>query len=518
MDEKVVFPPNQDQSQNPPAQPDTAAPESAPAEPTDVNAAPVEPIPATDPTAVDPTAPIDGTTDGAPPEEPPSGDTVPEEAPPSSRSGLIKKVLIGLGILIAISLLIFILIPKNQAPKEVTLTWWGLWEDTRAVQVAIDDFERANPDIKVEYIKQDPKQYRGRLTTRIQNGTGPDIFRYHNSWVPMMSTVLLPLSSDVITPDEFKKVYPPVMQKDLTKNGAIYGIPLEGDTLAMFANTELFEKAGLQVPSTWEDFVSTSRKLTVKDPKTKKIKTAGAALGTYGNITHSPDVLSMLFVQQGIDMRKFNNPQNLKRQETALNFYLAFGQGDQSVWDATLDESVLAFARGNLGLYFGYSWDIFRIQTMNKGLQFKVYPVPGLQGGKNATIASYWIEGVSSKSKNQKEALLFMKYLARPETAQKLYAEQSKIRAFGEPYARKDLGETLKSNELVYPFASQLPYAQSTYFASDTYDGEGGVNSALNAYLGNAVTALSNGEQAINSSLKVLNQGVSQVYKKYAIQ
>lgn len=514
MDEKVVFPPNPDPNQDPAIQ-----------TPTDPAAADTQSVPPTDttvPTDAPPTDPTAGTESpadgGVPPETPPADGTVPEEAPPPSKSGLIKKLLIGLGIFIVIIFLVMLLIPKNQEPKEVKLVWWGLWEDSRAVQLAIDDFERANPTITVEYIKQDPKQYRGRLTTRIQNGTGPDIFRYHNSWVPMMSQVLLPLSADVIAPDEFQKSYPKVMQDDLTKNGAIYGIPLGADSLAMFANTELFEKAGVQVPNTWEEFVATSRRLTVKDVETGKIKTAGAALGTYGNITHASDIVAMLFVQQGVDMSKLADTQNVKREETALEFYTSFAKGEQNVWDGTLDESVLAFARGNLGLYFGYSWDVFRIQKLNENLNFKVYPVPGLQGGKNATIASYWVEGASSKGKNQKEALLFLKYLARPETTQKLYAEQAKLRAFGEPYARIDQAETLKDNELIYPFVSQLPYAHSTYFSSDTHDGEGGLNSALNAYLGNAVTSLANSEQATNATVKAMNQGVLQVYKKYGIQ
>jgi multiple sugar transport system substrate-binding protein len=519
MDENVIFPPKQDSGQDP-AQQDAAETVQAPAGEAAPEAPPVDPavpVEETPPADGEPAAevPADG---GVPPETPPEDGEVPAEEPPPSRAGLIKKILIGLGILIVIIFLVVLLIPKNQEPKEVTLEWWGLWEDARAVQPAIDDFERVNPNITIKYVMLDPKQYREKLTTRIQNGTGPDIFRYHNSWVPMISNVLLPLSSDVISPEEFKKAYPPVMQTDLTKNGAIYGIPLDADTLGMFANTELFETAGMQVPSTWEEFVTTSRRLTVKDAETGKIKTAGAALGRYGNVTHASDIVSMLFVQQGIDIKKFTDPQNVKRQETAIEFYTSFAKGEQRVWDETLDESVLAFARGDLALFFGYSWDVFRIQTINKNLRFKIYPVPGLQGGKNATIASYWVEGASAKGKNQKEALLFMKYLAQPETSRKLFAEQSKLRAFGEPYARADLIETLKNNELVYPFVSQLPYAKSTYFASDTHDGEGGLNSALNAYLGNAVNAVAGGEQSTPTTVKTLNSGVSQVYKKYGIQ
>ncbi len=433
-------------------------------------------------------------------------------------SGLVKKIIIGVVIFLVLIFIVFLIIPKRQAVKNVKLAWWGLWEDSRVVQTLIDDFHRKNPNITVEYIKQDPEQYRSRLITRAKQGSGPDVFRYHNTWVPMFSDVLLPLPADVIKPGEFKKNYYPVMQKDLVQNGAIYGIPLEADTLALFVNTELFKSKGLDVPQNWTDFLKAARALTVKSDG--KIKTAGAALGTFGNITHAPDIISLVFTQQGVDMKKFTDPseQNKKNKSVALEFYTSFTIGDQNVWDSTLDESILAFSRGNLAMYFGYSWDVFKIQALNKNLEFKVYSVPGLEGGRNKTIASYWVEGASSKSRNQKEALLFMQYLAQKETAQRFYSEQAKTRAFGEPYARVDLQASLKDNKLVYPFVSQLNNSSSSLFSSDTHDGDDGLNFLSNNYLGNAINSIVNDNSSIESVVDALNQGVSQVLQKYGQQ
>ena len=194
------------------------------------------------------------------------------------------------------TILVIVFLPRGQAEK-VKIVWWGLWEDARVIEPIIADFERENPTIDVEYSKQDPKQYRERLATRINLGTGPDIFRFHNTWYPMLSDVLLPLPSDVITQEDFKKNYYPVMQTDLVHNGGIYGIPLGADTISLFVNTELLDAAGVDVPTTWEDFVIAAKKLTVKD-ETGTIKTAGTALGTYVNITHASDIVSLLFVQQ----------------------------------------------------------------------------------------------------------------------------------------------------------------------------------------------------------------------------
>lgn len=441
-----------------------------------------------------------------------------EAPPPPPPAGFwkrnLKKILIGLGILIFVVVLVLILMPKGQTTQQVKLQWWGLWEESNAVQSLIADFKKDHPNIDVEYQKRTPQEYRERLLARIKNGSGPDIFRYHNSWRPMLADVLLPLSNDVITPEAFSEAYYPVMQKDLVSNGAIYGIPLNADSLAMYVNPELFEAAGVQVPTNWDDFVKVSKQLTVKDPS-GKIKTAGAALGTYDNISHAPDIISLLFVQQGVNMDKFTAEP--KSEAGALEFYTSFALGEDNVWDGTLDNSMLAFSRGNLAIYFGYSWDVFAIQKLNKDLKFKVYPVPGLPG-KKTTIASYWVEGVSSGSPNQKEALEFMKFLAKKETAEKFYADTAKTRAFGEPYARRDLRENLREEPLVYPFISQLDDASSTMFASDTYDGDTGLNSMLNVYLGTTIRAMINDSDSSETAVEGLNSGVLQVFKKYDIK
>lgn len=531
MDENVLFDPAKQGSQQDPNQPaDPAAGGQSPAAPADQQPAPQSP-PAAAPASVDPSAapadpaaPVDPAAAPVDPNQPAAADpnqTDPGAAalpppPPSGPlgGGMIKKILIGLGILIFVIVLVVMLIPKGETTKQVKLTWWGLWEESPAVQSLIIDFKKDHPNIDVEYVKRTPQDYRDRLMARNESGSGPDIFRYHNTWVPMLKDSLLPLSADVITPEQFKETYYPVIQKDLVQDGAIYGIPLNADTLAMFVNPKLFEEAGVQVPTNWDDFRKVSKDLTKRDSN-GKIRTAGAALGTYDNITHAPDIISLLFVQQGVDMSNFTA--SAKNSAEALNFYTSFATSEDAVWDGTLDNSILAFSKGNLAIYFGFSWDVFAIQRLNKDFQFKVYPVPELYG-KKTTVASYWVEGVSSKSPNQAEALEFMKFLAKKETAQKFYTETAKTRAFGEPYARKDLRESLREEPLVYPFLSQMDDASSSLFASDTHDGETGLNTLLNTYLGTAVRSMVNDADSADSAVENLNNGVFQSFEKYGIQ
>lgn len=425
--------------------------------------------------------------------------------------GNIIKILIGLFVLFIIGFIAFKFIFSQKGEpvnKNVTLTYWGLWEDKNVMQPVISDFEKKHPNIKVDYIKQDAKQYKERLLVRMQNNTGPDILRFHNSWTGTMTDILLPLPSDVLKKEDFEKSYYPVTKEDLVINGGIYGIPLQIDTLALFVNTEIFQSAGLSAPTNWDEFSKTAVSLTVKD-STGKIKTSGAALGTYSNITHAPDIISLLFIQNGVNLKKMSEtPQNVI---DALNFYTSFSKGE-NIWDETLDESLLAFAKGNLAMYLGFSWDIFSIKYYNPNFNFQVYPVPRLIGGRNKTIASYWVEGVSNKTKYPKEAFLFMNYLAQKESQQKLYSEQSKTRMFGELYSRQDLSQSLSENSLIYPFISQAKDATSSFFVSNTNDE--GFNKKMNNYLKDTINAI-NGNTSPETATDTLLKGVEQALGEY---
>ena len=436
-----------------------------------------------------------------------------ETVPPSGGgiSSLLFKII---GVLVVILLvvvgigLVSSLFKQNNSNEKVTLTYWGLWEDSNVFQGILNDFHRQNPNITVVYTKEDPVKYTDRLLTRIQNGNGPDIFRLHNTWIDPLQNLLLPLPADVIDTQNLQKNYFPVITKDIVRNGAVYGIPLQMDTLVMYTNKDIFDHAGAKIPTTWEDFVVVTKGLTVKDAS-GKIKTAGAAMGTYENITHAADIMSLLLLQNGADLKKLDGSQNAI---DALNFYTSFSKTDDRVWDSTLDDSLTSFARGNVGIYFGYSYDYFAIKAQNPQLHFEVHTVPHLPG-RDMSIASYWVEGVSSKSKHQKEALLFLKYLAQKDIMARLYSEEAKTRAFGEIYPRKDLASTLSTDPILAPFVAQSNAAVSSFFASNT--DFVGYNDGLNRYLGNAINGVLKDTSA-DTAMGTVADGVSQIISQYA--
>jgi len=396
------------------------------------------------------------------------------------------------------------------------LLFWGVWEDKKTMQPLIDGFEKEHPNITIDYEQQDVKQlatdqqnYPKRLIAHTNTGDGPDIFNYHNSWYPMLSGILAPFPKDVINTQQYSSTFFPVVSQDLVHNGAIYGVPLGFDSLALFVNPDIF-KGNAKVPTDWNTFYTTARSLTAKGSD-GTITTSGAAIGTSTNINHADDIVGLLFAVGNVD--PFNIGSNEDGAKQAIIYYTNFANNSGAVWDPSLPTSLQMFAQGNLAMYIGYSWDIAMIKNLNPNLQFTTYPMPTFYGVKR-TIASYWAEGVSTRSKHPAEAMLFMKYLLDKKTNQLFYTTASQNRGFGEPYARKDLADTLKDNQLLYPFMQQGADAVSTFFIDDTFDD--GINSRSNQYLNNAITQVSSNispDQAIST----LVSGIKSVLAQYGL-
>ena len=415
---------------------------------------------------------------------------------------LVLLILFGLGW----TVFKFVL-PRFQKPKEVTLTYWGLWEPETVMKGVITDWEKAHPNVKINYLQQSPKEYRERLQSALARNEGPDIFRYHLTWLPMLKNELEALPPEVMSSAEYESTFYTVVKENLRSGTSYVGVPLGIDTLALFYNQEIFQAAGKTPPTSWDELRQAAINLTTRD-ETGRIQTAGVALGTTSNIDHWPDILGLMMLQNGVNLA---NPTG-SYAEDALTYYTIFNTTDR-VWDETLPNSTLAFATGKVAMYFGYSWDILEIKKINPSLDFKVVAMPQLPDTQ-VTWASFWVEGVAKKSSNSKQAWEFLKYLSSKEVLQKLYQAQSQTRLFGEVYPRTDMANLLADNPLLTPFANQVLQAKTWYLCSRTFDN--GLNDKMIKYFEDAINTVNSGKSS-TEALNTTAQGVSQLLSQYGL-
>lgn len=445
---------------------------------------------------------------------------LPDDLPPVYHESRMKYVVVAGGfivfILIFLLLFKFILGRGGGTSANATLNYWGLWEEKEVFEPLIAAYKAKNPGITVNYEKLSPQSYREKIIARSKNNQGPDIFRFHNTWVPELQEILAPLDSSVMTNADFEKTFYPIHAKDLKVGQYYYGIPLEIDGLVLIYNDTLFKNAGIsKAPANWDELIDSAVKLTVKDAD-KNIITSGIALGTASNVEHFSDIFGLMLLQNGADLKKLDTPEAAGTLEGYRKFAeKADAAGSTNVWDETMPNSVSAFIQGKVAMIIAPSWEVITIKAANPDINVKTAPVPSVPGSNPLSLASYWVEGVSRYSKNQIEAWKFLKFLSEKEQMTKLYEIESKVRFFGEPYSRVDLGSSLSQHEYLGSVIGQGQYYFSLPVVSRTFDN--GLNDEIVKYIENAINATTQGV-SYSQALITAKQGVDQVFSKYKIQ
>lgn len=398
---------------------------------------------------------------------------------------------------------------KSQGPSgPVELTYWGLWEEDNLIKPLIAEYQKQNPKVKINYVRQSSINYRTRVQAQITEGIGPDIFRIHNSWLPMFTGYLYPAPDGIFSTLDYNQIFYPVAQESFIKDKQIFSAPIEVDGLSLYYNEEILASGGVQPPKNWQEFAEAAVKLTVRD-STGQIKTAGASLGTAGNVDHWSDILGLLLLQQ--PNVNFEAVASSPVAEV-FRFYTGFvTDPSKKSWDVTLPRSTDMFASGRLAFYFAPSWRAHELRVTNPNLKFKVVPVPQLPG-RQVSWASFWGEAVSVKSKFPEEAWKFIKFLTSSEVERFFYQEASKIRLFGEPYSRQDLAGELSSDPIVGAYVLQGPNYKFWYLSGNTFDN--GLNDEMIKYFEDGINATLQGIDP-QVALQTVDKGVQQTLEKF---
>lgn len=125
-------------------------------------------------------------------------------------------------------------------------------------------FEEKHPNIKVipEFSPFDG--YFDKLNTQLASGTAPDLFTLGSNILEYATRdVLLDITPYVGNEVDTSKISPQLINVN-TFDGKLRGISIGANSTAILANTALFEKAGLPLPTkewTWDDFVKINEQI-----------------------------------------------------------------------------------------------------------------------------------------------------------------------------------------------------------------------------------------------------------------
>jgi multiple sugar transport system substrate-binding protein len=146
----------------------------------------------------------------------------------------------------------------------VTITFWS-WLPGVEEEVAL--FEAAHPDINVNLVNAGAltDEYT-KLDTALKAGSGaPDAVHITFDYLPtyQFSDSLLDLAP--YGADEFEADFEEWVWAQVSDGDAVYAIPQDTGPMGLLYRTDIFEKTGVEVPTTWEEFADAAEAMHAAD-------------------------------------------------------------------------------------------------------------------------------------------------------------------------------------------------------------------------------------------------------------
>ncbi|MEU0225970.1 sugar ABC transporter substrate-binding protein [Streptomyces sp. NPDC006284] len=284
----------------------------------------------------------------------------------------------------------------------------------------IADFEKANPDIDVEYVGIAATEYQSKVDTAIQGGGLPDVGGVGAAMLAGFSAqdALEPLD-DRLTGSSLNGK----LNKDMVESlkaagggdGTLYSVPTSANNGVLYYRTDLFDKAGLEAPTTWDAFYTAAEKLT----NAGKNEFGYTIRGGSGSIAQALDAMYgqsgiTSFWDAGKKKTTVNDPKNVEALEKYAALYkkatpAADVNNDFAKMVAQWDSGTIGMLNHNLGSY----QDHVKALGVDK---FRGIPQPVGASGKRVQVSNP-VDGLGifKSSKNKDAAWKFIEFATSPE-------------------------------------------------------------------------------------------------------
>jgi len=290
----------------------------------------------------------------------------------------------------------------------------GAWESSpaegEALKAALAGFAAKYPNIKVtqETVAGD---YRVQMVTTFSSGDVPDIFYVNAEYAPewMDEGFLEPLD-DYIAKQNFdtSTFFPGYADVFKTEDGTTYGLPKDGNTIAMGYNTDLVTTP----PATLEELVTAADGLKGKGKlKAPMCINPGLDRG-----------LAFIYAEGGSILSDDMTTDTIDSPETkaAVQWYMDLVKNGQAMTAAQLGDGWCgeALGKGDVAIAFEGGWLKGALDTDFPDTKWAFAEMPAGSAGK-VTITYTAAYAIAADSENKDAAWVVMQYLTGPEGMQK---------------------------------------------------------------------------------------------------
>ena len=292
---------------------------------------------------------------------------------------------------------------EDKDAEEITLEFWTISLQptfTDFFNGLIEEYESNHPGITIKWSDLPFADVQTKLSTAAAGGKAPDVVNLNTSLALALGGKGALTDLNKVATDEMKSVYVEALWKSPSIGDAVYAFPWYASPDIQIYNTELFEKAGLEVPSTYDEALDIAVEFYEK---------TGAYL-------FNPTQLFYILLQDGLDVLNedgtaaaFNNQQvyDLLAKYKAVVDTGALPTTNWGLWDAELQ----MFETEQLGIISSSAASVSRIQTEAPDVYEKLGLGSPLKGTTGTSRNALMNIVVPSASKNQEAAVEFAHWI-----------------------------------------------------------------------------------------------------------
>lgn len=290
----------------------------------------------------------------------------------------------------------------------------------KGYQAIIDKFNAENSDVQIEM--NTVPDAGTVLTSRISSGDIPVIFSDYPTQVQFRQKVANGYVQDLSDQDFLKNVNEAALDMTKQEDGGYYALPYSRNYMGVYYNQTIFEENGVEVPTTWDEFVQVCE--TLKAAGVTPMGLMGKDPGRVGHtfqcqtVAWSPngiETIAKVAAGEGQIEGDAEFTAEFEKMATLLSYSNddALALSDTQCWEN--------FANGQYAMCITGSYARGTIASLNPDAKLGVFPLPNdtldttrCLAGIDAAVC------VSAKASDEEKAAAyrFLAYLAEPENAQ----------------------------------------------------------------------------------------------------
>ena len=392
---------------------------------------------------------------------------------------------------------------QNSDSKSITMWIQSADPFVKAHKELIAKFEAENPGVKVDLQTFPFADFNTRVVTSMANGNGPDLMEAYAPWMTgyLRTNLIAQVPESVGTPQEIKERFFGSALSSLQFKDQYYGLPSNlaaGSTRVLLMDQKALSDAGVDPAAnkTFEDWIATWQKLTVKDASGKITREGlGQSCGQPADqfVTYLMQYGGSLLSEDG-KAAALNSDAALKALTLLGDLSSKYSVDSPQITDGT------CIPQGSAATGYRGTWVLpdYQRDYPDFSYKYEVMPLPpgatvdAWQGG------SGWANYVPKASNNQELAFKFMKFEDDN--------RQTWIDATSEIPAIKSLAADLATSkpDVYGAYGSVLDQAKNAYAYGDYFVEYQALSDMVTSVtLDNAdpKTALSAAEAALNTHL-----------------